>query len=101
MQRPWRYHFSRLWFPLLTVCLLAYFIYHFISGDHGLLAFRTLTQELNMSSASLEQQEVERQALEQNVHMLSNTSLDPDLLDERIRVMLNHAHDNEIVILLD
>lgn len=78
-----------------------YFIYHFVSGDHGLLAFRELTKELEISSAALEQQEREHQILEQDVRMLSNTSLDPDLLDERIRVMLNHAHDNEIIILLD
>ncbi len=101
MQRPWRYHFSRLWFPCFSVGVLVYFIYHLISGEHGFVAWKALSQELDASSVTLAAQEAMKEALEKDVQMLSSDSLDLDLLDERIRVMLNHAQDNEIVVLLD
>jgi cell division protein FtsB len=36
--------------------------------------------------------------MEQRVALLSNTSLDLDMLEERARVMLNFAHPDDLVI---
>ena len=40
-----------------------------------------------------------KQNLQRNIDYLSNASLDTDLLDERARVILNMAHDDEFIIL--
>ncbi len=41
----------------------------------------------------------ERQYLESKVRLLHPASLDPDMLDERARLMLNFGHPDEIIIL--
>ncbi len=38
--------------------------------------------------------------MERRVTLLSNTSLDLDMLEERARVMLNYAHPDDLIIFL-
>ena len=52
---------------------------------------RAAQQELATSTAA-------RGALEQRVSLLSNSSLDLDMLEERARVMLNFSRKDDIVI---
>ena len=40
-----------------------------------------------------------RQAIEHRVRLLHPMSIDPDMLDERARLMLNYARPDDIVIL--
>ena len=42
----------------------------------------------------------QRDELENRVARLSSASLDPDLLDERVRAMLNYSRQDEVVIML-
>jgi len=37
--------------------------------------------------------------LEQQVNLLRKNNLDSDMLDERVRVMLNYVHPDELVII--
>jgi cell division protein FtsB len=41
----------------------------------------------------------ERHRLENRVRLLHPASLDPDMLDERARLMLNFGHPDEIIII--
>lgn len=87
--------------PLLGACLTAYFVYHAIHGDRGIYAWLRINQELkaaNLEAASLQ---AERLALERRITLLSSTSLDLDMLEERARVMLNFAHPDDLIIFLD
>ena len=43
----------------------------------------------------------EREILEGKVRLLSPDSLDPDMLDERARLMLNFGYEDEIVVVPD
>lgn len=89
---------SALW-PIIGALLLAYFSYHMVQGDHGLLSLlqlRTKVEQANTLHAALE---AERLQLDTRVALLRPDNLDPDMLEERARVMLNFAHPNEIVIL--
>ncbi len=43
--------------------------------------------------------ELIRRNLETRVRLLEPRSLDPDMLEERARVMLNYAYQNDVVIL--
>ncbi|MBS27511.1 MAG: septum formation initiator [Alphaproteobacteria bacterium] len=84
---------------MIGALLLAYFSYHMVQGDHGLLSLlqlRTKVEQANALHASLQ---TEREQLEARVALLRPDNLDPDMLEERARVMLNFAHPNELVIL--
>ncbi|WP_374383405.1 septum formation initiator family protein [Dongia sp.] len=87
--------------PLLGACLSAYFVFHAIHGDRGILAWLRLNQELKVATSEAANAAADRAAMEQRVTLLSNTSLDLDMLEERARVMLNYAHPDDLIIFLD
>lgn len=87
--------------PLLGACLSAYFVFHAIHGDRGILAWLRLNQELKVATAQAAQASADRSAMERRVTLLSNTSLDLDMLEERARVMLNYAHPDDLIIFLN
>ena len=84
--------------PVLGFCIVGYFVYHSIEGDRGLLAYARLTERLTEAHAQLEEVQAERQALERRVSLLRTDNLDPDMLDERARAILNYSRPDEIVI---
>jgi cell division protein FtsB len=87
--------------PLLCVSVLGYFLFHTIQGDRGVVAWLMLKQELRGAEAKLAGLEAERMALANRVSRLSPQTLDPDLLDEQARLMLNLAAEDEVVIMRD
>lgn len=84
--------------PVLGFCVVGYFVYHSIEGDRGLMAYMRLTERLSEAHAQLEEVQAERQGLERRVKLLRADNLDPDMLDERARVILNYARPDEIII---
>src|ERR1700752_311826 len=88
--------------PMIGACVFGYFVYHAIQGDRGIIAWMQIGQQLVESQATLAMLTAERQEIEHRVALLSPGSLDPDLLDERARVMLNVAEpDDRLVITKD
>lgn len=84
--------------PVLGICAVAYFAYHAVQGDRGLLAWINLKQRVTTARADLDQITGQRKVLEHRVSLLYPESLDPDLLDERARLMLNYGHATDIII---
>ena len=89
--------------PFLGICAAAYFAYHAIQGDRGLMAWARLSLEVETSLGEREDLARRRGALEHRVKLLHPESLDPDILDpdildERARAMLNFGYPNELVI---
>jgi len=87
--------------PLLGVCAIGYFTFHVVQGDRGLLSWWKIKQRVAAAKLSLEVSQAERQTMENRVRLLEPGSLDPDMLEERARVMLNYGHVDDIVILYD
>jgi cell division protein FtsB len=85
---------------LLGACVAGYFIYHAVQGDRGILAWLRVNQQLEAAQIELVKSATDRAALEQRVALLSNPSLDRDMLEERARVMLNFSDPDDIVIFL-
>src|ERR1700677_965662 len=83
----------------LGACLVGYFVYHTIQGDRGWLAMLRLQQQVNTAHNNLSQLQKERDALEHRVQLMRPNSLDPALLDEKSRELLNYSKPGEIVIL--
>jgi cell division protein FtsB len=84
--------------PVLGISLCAYFAYHLVQGDRGLMAWVRLTQQVREAKTTLASVESERATLERRVDLLRPEHLDRDLLDERARGQLNLIGPNEIVI---
>ena len=84
--------------PLFGVGALAYFAYHTVEGERGVLAWLRLDKEILAAELQLATVSSERQALEHRVLLLRPDHLDPDMLEERARAMLNMGRADEMVI---
>ncbi len=87
--------------PMLGACLAGYFVYHAVQGDRGILAWMQVNQQIKTAEAELTKTDDDREAMEQRVALLSNSSLDLDMLEERARIMLNFSHPDDLVIFLN
>jgi cell division protein FtsB len=87
--------------PVLGACLAGYFVYHAVQGDRGLMAWLLLNQQIREATTTHDAVAAERAAWERRVALLRPGSLDPDMLEERARVVLNLGHPDELVILPD
>ena len=87
--------------PVLGTCIVVYFIYHTIQGDRGLRAYVNLHKEVADASSTASRLNAERVNLEKHVRLLHPNSLDLDMLEERARAILNAAHNDDIVVLID
>lgn len=85
--------------PMLAgACAVAYF------GYHALLASRdiaSLERRIEQARAELAVAREEEGHLMRRVALLRPQGLDLDMLDEQARFMLNLAHRDDVVILLD
>ena len=89
---------SALW-PIIGALLLASFSYHMVQGQQGVLSLLQLQTKVEKAETIHAAVRAERVELEARVALLRPDNLDPDMIEERARVMLNFAHPNEIVIL--
>lgn len=76
-----------------------YFAYHALNGERGIYAYFKQSRNLEVSQAELVRLTNQRAELEKRVHLLSNASLDLDLLDEEARRTLGSARKGEVVVL--
>lgn len=84
--------------PMIGFGAVAYFAYHTVEGDRGVLAWVRLKNEILEAELQLAKVATDRQALEHRVLLLRPDHLDPDMLEERARAMLNMGRDDEVVI---
>ena len=78
---------------------LGYFAYHLFVGNHGLDARARLLNEVKLLDAELKGLEAVRGHLDRDVALMRADELDPDMLDERARAILNFSHPNDIVMM--
>lgn len=86
-------------FLILCILLFFYFSFYTINGERGLLRYMYLSKEIVHAQKISDQYSAEKQKLEDKVRLLSSSSLDLDLLEERARVVLNFAGKDEFIIL--
>lgn len=86
--------------PLGAGLLVAYFAYHSIQGEHGLLARKRLEAQVAEAEAVLAALTAERERHEHRAGLLNPGHLDADMLDEQIRRMLNFARPGELILSL-
>jgi len=82
---------------MMAAMLIGYFGVNAYTGKYGLNAQQELDQEVFTLTAELIRLQQERTHAEQRIALLRSDSLDPDMLDERVRVQLNYADPHELV----
>ena len=85
--------------PVFGMALTGYFAYHLIEGDRGLLAWLRLTKEIHAADRHLAALDARHKALGRKVAEMTPDHLDPDLLDQQVRSVLDFAAPDEVVIL--
>ena len=88
-----------IWLTVFGALVLAYLSYHMIQGNHGVVALLELQSKVAAAETIRSQTGAEHRRLDQQVALLRPDNLDPDMLEERARVMLNYVHPDEIVIM--
>lgn len=94
-----RRRFRQAVFPTVSICVAAYFGYHLVQGDYGLVSWLRMSHEIEQTKAELARVSAEREVLERRVSLLRPESLDLDMIEERARVTLGFAAENDVVIL--
>ena len=92
---------SQLVVPAITLPCLAYFVFHAQSGRYGTDASIALQQELVRKQGEYAALVESREALETRVRLLSDGTLERDMIDERARRSLNLSNTDEVTILLN
>jgi cell division protein FtsB len=95
-----RRHLHHAIAPTLAAGVAVYFGAHAVYGDRGILSLMRLGDEIAVAEAEHAVVARDRAEMERRARLLRPDSLDPDLLEERARLMLNFGHDDEVVILL-
>ena len=88
-----------IWLTVFGALVLAYFSYHMIQGNHGVIALLELRAKVAAAEVIQSETSSNHRRLVQQVTLLRPDNLDPDMLEERTRVMLNYVHPDEIVII--
>jgi cell division protein FtsB len=83
---------------LVGMCAVVYFGYHAIQGDRGLLTMVKLDNRIAAVKAELAESKAEEAALERRVALMRPASLDRDMLEEQVRLVLNYTHPDDVVI---
>ncbi|MCA0424614.1 MAG: septum formation initiator family protein [Proteobacteria bacterium] len=89
---------SILAFHIVVLGASGFFAWNAYIGERGLVARRELKTRIAQLNRQIDELKLERTARERRVSAISADEIDRDLLDEQVRLMLNLAHRNDLVI---
>jgi len=84
----------------IAALVIGYFGVNAYSGNRGLRAKQDLDQQIAELTAELDALKAERAQWERRIVLLKPESIDPDMLDERARILLKYADPRELTLRL-
>lgn len=84
----------------LAAMFIGYFGVHAFTGNHGLRAQQRIEVEIVRLDGELLRLKRDRANWEHRVSLLQSARLDPDMLDERARALLDYADPRDATLLL-
>lgn len=84
--------------PAACIVVTAYFAFHAVSGNTGLLAWQGYKAEHAAAAAEAAKVAATRAALRREVALLDPRHVDPDLADELVRRNLGVVRNDEVII---
>jgi cell division protein FtsB len=82
----------------LIVIFFTYSAYH---GNRGIMAKRDYKIKIANLQQNLNNLKKEQMNWQVRVNLVKSTALDPDILEERSRLILNSSHRNDVIVLFD
>lgn len=96
-----RNRYKRFIFPAVIMAILLYLLFHAMNGNHGIYALFKEQRHAEVLEQKYQAVHAERLAMENRVQLLSDKSLDVDLLDERARIVLGYTNAQEKIHLVE
>ena len=85
---------------ILAAAFIGYFAVNAFTGNHGLRAQQDLEQQMAAIKDELDGLKSERAEWEQRVSLLRSDRIDPDMLEERGRALLDYVDPRDVTLLL-
>ena len=86
---------------VVAALLIGYFGVNAYSGNHGLKAKQDIDQQMAALSAELGRLQLERAQWQRRIALLKSDDLDPDMLDERARALLDYVDANDLTLMIE
>ena len=86
---------------VLAALLIGYFGVNAYSGDRGLKAKEDIDRQIASLTADLDRLKLERAQWERRVALLRASKLDPDMLDEQARALLDYADPRDLTMMYE
>jgi len=81
--------------------LIGYFFVNAYNGDRGLRAKEDIDRQTATMTADLTRLKLERVQWERRIQLLKSNDIDPDMLDERARELLDYAGPNDLILMYE
>jgi cell division protein FtsB len=85
---------------VLAALFIGYFGINAYTGNHGIVAKQNLDQRIADLMRELDATRAERERWEHRVALLKADRIDPDMLDERARQLLDFADPRDVTALI-
>ena len=85
---------------ILAAAFIGYFAVNAFTGNHGLRAQQDLEQQMTSMKDELDTLKSERAEWEQRVSLMRSDRIDPDMLEERGRALLDYVDPRDVTLLL-
>ncbi len=85
----------------LAALLIGYFFVNAYNGDRGLRAKEDIDRQTATMTADLTRLKLERVQWERRIQLLKSNDIDPDMLDERARELLDYTGPNDLILMYE
>jgi len=86
---------------VIAALLIGYFGVNVFSGNHGLKAKQDIDRQVAVLSSELAGLQAQRRQWERRIALLKSDQIDPDMLDERARALLDYTHPHDLTLIVD
>jgi cell division protein FtsB len=84
----------------IAALIIFYFGVNAYTGERGLIAKQDLDQEIAALTTELDGIKADRAVWDRRVSLFKSDNIDPDLLDERARALLDYADPRDLTLML-
>lgn len=84
---------------LAAAAMIAYFGFHAYYGEHGIRAKQEFVAQIDELNRDLQALRREKAEVARRVALMQANALDPDMLDQRAREILNFADPRDLVLI--
>ena len=85
---------------VMAALLIGYFGVNAYSGNRGIKAKQDIDRQIAELNTELSGLKLQRAKLDRRVALLRSNRLDPDMLDERARALLDYVHPNDLTLMI-